>query len=615
MIELGKYPVPKERQANLRYRLKLLKLCQGNRLNQKAVLHACKVDLFFYVNTFVLQYNPKQVGGELGPFILWDFQEEALRATIERLFVQRRRILWEKSRELGATWLALILFDWMGLFHDWKKFFAVSHSEDAVDRPDDPDTLFWKVNFMHRHLPDWLSRDVSKRKLGFHYPATRSNFNGAATTERSGVGGRATALMLDEFSKHRKDREILGQTADTGPALIIGTHYGVGTAFYEISQMETTAKIVMHWSQHPEKKKGLYRYDHRTNKVEVLDKSYVYPEGFKFVMNGKPEGGPFPGLRSPWYDAECLERANTRDVAMHLDINPQGSVSQFFEPLVIRDLKVTCCVPPYWEGDVTLDRDTGRPECLSRRKGGPLKLWCHLDQRGCPPLGKYFVGSDISEGGGGSNSCLSIVDGTDGTARYGEKVVEYVNPRISVDDFALVSTALCWLFADPNGNPALLAFEMQGPGLRYWKKIEEGTRFRHVYYRRDELVEYGKITDRPGWVPDPKSKRLTLEDYRSALANGRFINRSELALDECLLFQYSPDGNRVYHSGELSQADPSGAGGNHGDRVIADALAWKLCKGRGSAVREKLRMGVPLLSLQWRRDLHGAKERDEWAEA
>ncbi len=95
-----------------------------------------------------------------------------------------------------------------------------------------------------------------------------------------------------------------------------------------------------------------------------------------------------------------------------------------------------------------------------------------------------------------------------------------------------------------------------------------------------------------------------LDAYKSALRDGDFLNLSELALEECLLFQMSDDGRRVDHTGSLTCDDPSGAGVNHGDRVIADALAWKLAMKHAKRTRaeQKKEDEAPVMSLQWRRN-------------
>src|SRR5437868_942539 len=107
MLSPGKWHehVPKDPVENVRFRLDLLERARGDLAFQAAILEICRQDIFFYINTFVWQYNPKHVGDEVGPFLTWPFQETAVRRTLRRLFKDGRRILWEKSRELGATWL------------------------------------------------------------------------------------------------------------------------------------------------------------------------------------------------------------------------------------------------------------------------------------------------------------------------------------------------------------------------------------------------------------------------------------------------------------------------------------------------------------------------------
>src|ERR1051326_4444421 len=158
-------------------------------------------------------------------------------------------------------------------------------------------------------------------------------------------------MFIDEFSRITEDREVLGSTADTTGARVFNfTHMGLDTAACELSQRPDVRKLVLHWSQHPDKRPGLYQVT--AGVVEKLDPAYQYPADYPFVTDGSPTGGPFPRLRSPWYDEECRRRQSPRDVAMHLDINPQGAMAQFFNALVIRQLQEQHAAAPLWEGDV-----------------------------------------------------------------------------------------------------------------------------------------------------------------------------------------------------------------------------------------------------------------------
>jgi hypothetical protein len=600
--------VPRDPVENRRYRLATLRRASADGPFRQALVAACRDDVLLYVNTFVMQFNPRHNGDEIGPFTTYPFQDDAA-LEILRCLREQEDVLIEKSRYQGASWLCLIVMDWACLFHGWKKFLAVSHSEQAVDRPGESDSLFWKVQFMHEHLPAWLRGDVRKRKLGFVYGGTHSSMTGAATTERAGVGGRATGVLLDEFSKQRDDYKILGQTADTGPRVFSGTHYGVGGAFHTLTQRPDLRKIVMHWTGHPEMNRGLYRYDADKKRVEYLrydrpSRSIVpdpagseHDPAYEFVADGTPTGGPHPGVRSPWYDRESRRRQNLRDVAMHLDIDPQGSVRQFFDPLQVHKLRVRA-TPALWEGDLAHDRDSGRPEGLVPREGGPLRLWLHPLEAGGVPRAKYVAGADVAAGTGATPSCLSVA-----RAATGEKVAEYVNPSIGPDKFGVLAAALCRLFSDADGGAAYFCWEHAGPGIKFGQVVLE-LGMRNVFYRVDDFNLKKTISDRPGWYPTPDGKRLLLEDYRTALVNGQFTNPSDRALAQCLEFRYDARGNPE-HPGEAQTEDPSAGRVNHGDLVIADALAWKLAKELGAGTprgADKPPDAVPVGSLAWRRE-------------
>lgn len=577
---------------------------------QEGLRRKCQDDLLFYVNAFVWQFNPRERGEEVGPFLTWDFQEEAMRVML-RCIEEGEDLVIEKSREMGASWMMLLVFEWLWHFHPWQKFLLISRNEKAVE-DEDPDSLFWKLDHVHRYLPGWLMpRKMRRRKLFFGNDELHSTITGQASTGKAGVGGRATAMGIDEFSQIAEDYEVLHRTSDTTSCRIFNfTHLGLDTAAYELTDPNSAVgafvkRLNLHWTRHPHKRRGLYRVE--GNKVEVLDKSYVYPEGFEFVMSGEPSGGPCPGLRSPWYDRQCKRKGSARAVAMDLDINPTGSVAQFFDAIIIRQLIEVYCVAPVWEGHVGYDRDTGQPTELIRGAKGPLRLWINPDKDGKLPKGIYTIGGDISTGCGQTNSCLSIIN-----ARTGEKVGEFTTARIDAKALAPVATALGRLLRDERGEEAKLCWEFPGPGLAFGATVME-LGYRNVYYRTNELLPFArKPSDVPGWGSTGNNKRLLLEDYREALFSRKVVNRSKEAMEECLKFKYNQSGHVVHGSEDTN--DPTGALVNHGDRVIADALAWKMAKEMDRDVRQQGEERVTVGSLAWRRDIHEARlqEAEAW---
>lgn len=577
--------VPREPRDNVRYRRALLKRAEGDPEFQEGIRQICALDLLFYINAFCWQYNPKKVGNlRIGPFTTWDFQEDAA-YTILRCVEDQRDLTIEKSREMGASWLCLFVQEWLWHWHPLNTLLCISRNESLVES-EKPDSLFWKIDFVHRYLPDWMMpggrRDnLRRRALYYGNEHNGSNTTGEATTAKSGVGGRATMMFLDEFSQVDKDFEVLHRTSDTADCRIFnGTHLGLDTAFYTLTQRPDMRKLRMHWTQHPEKRKGLYRYDAEGGKVEVLDKTYHFPPDFNFVMDGSPTGGPYPGLRSPWYDRQCLRKGSPRAVAMDLDINPKGSVDQFFDPVMIQYLKRTHASDPIWEGDIVYDRDTGEPSGLVQVPGGPLKLWLRPDHNGRPPQSKYAGGCDLGAGTGSTPSCISFADAT-----TGEKVLEYTNAHVAPHVFAVIAVALCRWFVSSEGTPVKFCWERQGPGTPFGQKLIE-LGYRNVYWQTYETKVSNAPSDTPGWYPSPDNKRMLLEDYRAAIASKQFLNRSEQALDECLAFKYGKSGH-IEHGEQENTNDPSKARVNHGDRVIADALCYKMVKSMGLVDRKR----------------------------
>lgn len=613
MLGRGGYHVgvPRDLVGNLAWREGILRECAGSARSRECVLRACTEDILFYVNGFVWQFNPKRRGGgSVGPFLTWGYQEEALvgEGGLLDCYEGGRGVVIEKSREMGATWLMLIMQDWLCLFHPYGQWLNISRNADAVDCKS-PDSLFWKLRFMHRYLPGWLRGPVVEERMYFEFPRTRSVITGEASTGRAGVGGRAAAIFVDEFSKIKEATEVRQRTANTADArFFVSTHEGQGTEFYKLTQTAEFRKFVWHWTDHPEKRRGMYRVV--DGRVDVMDVGYEYPPGYEFRMDGHPLGGPCPGVRSVWYDRKVEEIGSPRGVAIELDIDPGGSVSQFFSPGLIRILEGEVGRDPDWVGELSYDRDSGRPEGLVRVDGGKLRIWLILTHDGRPPRGAYVCGVDVSTGGGVTNSVASVAD-----ARTGVKVAEWATPNVEPASFGVAVTALCWLFRDESDCPALMAWERCGPGDVFGKAVLD-TGYTNVYCRESMMDgTYGKRANVPGWVPTNQTKLVLLDDYRCALDRRMFVNPSREALRECLPYHYTSSGFVVHPSDEKME-DPTGARVNHGDRVIADALCWKLIKYLGMFRSRVIggRAGVvetyPVGSLGWRRLLAGVRDED-----
>ncbi len=525
----------------------------------------CSRDLLFFINTFAMTYDPRLTpASTVIPFITYLYQDvsfDEIRDAIEIGFDE----LTEKSRDMGASWMYLSVFVWFWLFRPYTAFRMISRNENLVDKSDDPDALFWKAMFLIEHLPKFLQPRYNKVHLNLVNLDNGSTIGGCTTTSDAARGGRCTAMLPDEFAAVPDGDGMLRATRDvTHCRLFNSTHQGAGTAFYRLS-LGKIRKLVLHWSLHPLKSRGLY-YS-RENKLVIHDKDfkgtvvvngirYVFPEEYPFRLDGK--------LRSPWYDNECDRAVHPMEIAQELDMDPFASDFQYFDGDMIQAIEKENVRPPYSEGVLEYDEDTLDPLDFVSGENGHLRLWINPDAYGHFPEDlSVGCGADISAGTGASNSAATFVN-----LKTGEKIAEYANPWIMPEAYAKLCIALCKYF-----NSAYMIWDGAGMGRIFGDTVIK-LGYRNIYYRRNEKTLAKKVSDIPGCFLNTEEKKSVLGAYRRALKGRTFIQRSSEANQECLSYIFTTR-NSIEHSAAANSVDPSGAGDNHGDRVIADALANK----------------------------------------
>lgn len=639
--------VPREILPNLKWRQWLLRRCREEKKFRSAVRLMCKQDLLFFINSFVYQYNPllKSEKERVGPFVTWPYQERALTDRPNGILwciEKDRTAVVEKSREMGASWLFLIVEDWLCIFHRHIQTLNISRNAQAVDSAS-KNSLFPKIRFIHKYLPRWLTGPITSREFNLGFEKTGSEITGEASTGSSGAGGRASLILVDEFSEIREAAKVRQNTASIAECrLFNGTHLDVGTEFYQLTQTPEIVKIQMHWTRHPRKNRHLYswdqtegravywRYDERTDEIVPISETTGiqgyqkahcepsrppdgFPEDYPFDRTGKPDGGPHPGIRSPWYDKKVVEIGDERRAAMELDINPTGASSQFYDALVIRRLMQKARTPD-WQGNLTYDPDLGRPLELvahSEEKACSLFLWFQpgLDSNGkllhVPPS-DYVISADLGTGRGATPSCLTIFDSSKGE-KVGRVTDFYSEPRV----MARLAVSLCHLFTGRDGT-AHLIWETPGPGLDFGDEVLKNLNYRNIFWRTDPFRDNEKTSDIPGWAAQTNTKRHVHDLYRTALKCGDFTNWDEPALRECLAYVHEK--GTVEHPKAMKNIDKSGQGLNHGDHVVADALAWFVAGKKVQYVEKPPPPEPSVRSIAGRRLLaqRQAREADVW---
>lgn len=556
--------------------------------NQRLLMEACRQDVLFWLNAFVWLYEPRPRFGtdgrrlpEIFPMIVWPHQEPVIAALDRDLGVQDIGV--SKSRGEGMSWLAILMFMHRWCFHPNSKFGMASYNEDMVDNRDNPDSLFWKIDFTIKYLPTWMvgtpdrdyTRNISRHTLLNH--RNGSMITGYATTAALASGSRSQAFLADEVGKWNRKNDRTAMTSiqqTTFSRLVVSTPFGPDGAYYDFMQDDTSCmtKLHLNWKQNPTRNQFLYRVEN--NRPVPLTEEGLAPD---YVRNWETirksltdKGYLLEGTtRSPWYDRECQRPlATPRNIAQELDEDFGGSISRFFSIQSIDRQLEKYATPPVKVGKLKFSRQNHIPQWLDD-VAGELRLWFDFPVHGKPMDDQYVIGVDLSAGTGGaytSNSVASVAN------VRGKKVAELVSPSIKPERFCDYVIALAHWFSY-YGDPAFVIWDDTGPnGAQFRHRMIE-TEFRNIYIQREiGVVKSRTRLNKPGFDLAPARKAMVLGAYDEALRLDFFVNPSKESLLECKQYVRLP-GGKIEHVGSTVADDPSAAGAAHGDRVIADALA------------------------------------------
>ena len=154
--------VPKEYLENLMYRRTLRLYAQKSDRHKRAFVTMCREDPVYFFIAWAFLYEPRPMIGPNGrekskiiPFIPWAHQIPVIQAIHANL--GHEDIGVEKSRGEGMSWIIVLMAVWYWLFKPLSAVGLVSRNENAVDNPDDPDSMLWKFDRELEWLPKWLS--------------------------------------------------------------------------------------------------------------------------------------------------------------------------------------------------------------------------------------------------------------------------------------------------------------------------------------------------------------------------------------------------------------------------------------------------------------------------
>jgi hypothetical protein len=416
------YPPLTSYKDNLAWRARIGRECRNDPLKVQSILKICRENMFFFWTGFCWLIEVRS-GGERGsvfPFIPYAYQfdiGEKLSAAIDE---QEDRAI-AKSRDMGMTWIALLVILHKWRFVDGFTSLLASEKEKLVDQLGNWNTLFEKLRFNIRRLPFWMlpagfDRKVHDKYMLLKNPETGGEIEGASTTGDIGRSGRYNVIMLDEHAAiHTNDQNrIEAATADAAASRwYISTPRGDQNLFFKKCHGGETKMHEVHWMLHP------YKGYQAWQEIGIKDGK---------IIRGK--------IRSPWYDHEVAKRNQPPwMISQELDISFAGSIGGILDSHVMAEWRRSAPDP--------IDERYFK----HRHDGEAALLIFEKPEKGI----QYIVGGDPSGGTASGSNTAAQVFRLPGL----QQIAEYQG-RIGLDVFSTLLYALGreynWAYLCVEGN-------------------------------------------------------------------------------------------------------------------------------------------------------------------
>lgn len=224
------------------------------------------------------------------PFIPFDCQVDLIHWLWELVYLRRKDGHLDKSRDLGASWIAstFAAAGWLTATAE-NPFLCTfgSRKEIFVDQVGDPDTLLEKIRIALRLVPGWmLPKDFRfadhAPTLKIKNPATGSLIKGESANVNFARAGRQTLVVFDEFAAW-PEGGFAAWTAASESArtrLAISTPQGKFNKFGELKDDSNIPHYSLWWHQHPWKTEAAYEIaKRRLSEVELAQEWDLDYEG------------------------------------------------------------------------------------------------------------------------------------------------------------------------------------------------------------------------------------------------------------------------------------------------------------------------------------------------
>jgi len=525
---------PKNPQKNLEWRTKMMRRAKVDLVYREKIKRLFREDILFAFNAFFYTLDVRKRPFHNQPFCTYKYQDEAVLQLVKSIQNGRDEV-WEKSRDMGATWTILLAFFWFWLDpRGGGDFLLGSRIEDYVDKRGDMRALFPKLRYTYYKLPKWLrpmgfTPRIHDTFMKFENPQTGSVIAGESNNPNFSTGGRYIAILYDEFAKwESSDKPAWTAGGDATPCRVANsTPFGAGGQYYELVIDGKTTRTTFHWSIHPEKALGL---------------SCVWPppnEDEKSHLGD--DWAPDEKLTSPWYEEQC-ERRRPEEIAQELDIDYLGAGNPVFDGRAWRSLQLYHKIPEEVAVYIKLNIEELTTDVVPR----PIDNEGYLIVYKVPALNQYYaLGVDVVEGTeDGDYAWITVYNRTTKSvdAVYWSRVDEITLARVvsivsRYFDLELESHEAPWV-----------GIETTGPGLATFDwAVMLGITNLFMAPRYD--VVKGGVSYKKGWRTDTNSRNELVSGVRAWLTDRAGALNSQRLCGELMTFVRNKQGKPIAKAG------------------------------------------------------------------
>ncbi|MBR1216196.1 hypothetical protein [Bradyrhizobium sp. JYMT SZCCT0180] len=262
-----------------------------------------------FIEDWCQTFDPRNAGTNKPtrlPLILFSRQRDFIEFLHECLKGETGGLV-EKSRDMGATWLAASFSVWLFLFVPGATVGWGSRKEGLVDRIGDMSSIFEKIRFQLRSIPrqfwpvKFTEDNISFMRI---WAASGESITGESGDD-IGRGGRTLIYFKDESAHYEHPESIEAALGDTTRVQIdISSVNGLGNVFHRKREggvewnpgkqavRGKTNVFIMDWSDHPDKTQAWY--DERRNLAVDAGLLHVFAQEIDRNYSASVEGVVIP---------------------------------------------------------------------------------------------------------------------------------------------------------------------------------------------------------------------------------------------------------------------------------------------------------------------------------